>query len=344
LTNKKNIVVVGASAGGLPALQRLVASLPPKLDAAVFIVLHSSPSAPSHLAAILQRFTDLPVSQPNDGDSIHIGRICVARPDYHLVLDGDTVRLTRGPRENRNRPAIDALFRSAAFSHASRVVAVVLTGALDDGTAGLWSIRDRGGTAIVQDPAEADFPSMPQSAIDNAGADYVAGLDDMGALITNLTGQIASGDGKPVSHEMEVEMQIAKEGRALQAGVMKLGPITPYTCPECHGVLVQLKEGGVPRFRCHTGHAYSIDNLLAEVTEYVEDTLWSAIRTIEESALLLDHIASHIGASGKQSSYAGIFHQKAIDTQNRADLIRAATMAHQTLSIDNITDVKTDSR
>jgi two-component system chemotaxis response regulator CheB len=290
---KRDVIVIGASAGGLEALKALVSGLPADIDAAIFIVLHFSPSAPSRLSALLQRCTKIPIMQVEDGLQIQRGSIVVARPDYHLMVEEKRMRVTRGPRENRHRPAIDTLFRSAAYSHGERVIAVLLTGALDDGTAGLWTVRDRSGLAIVQDPAEAEFPSMPLSALQYAGADYTASLSQIGPLLARLSTQTVAPTGNAVSAELEIEIQISKEGRGLQAGVMTLGEITPYTCPECHGVLVKLKEGGVPRFRCHTGHAYSINNLLAEVTEDVESSLWGALRSIEESAMLLNHLADH---------------------------------------------------
>jgi two-component system chemotaxis response regulator CheB len=340
---KRDIIVVGTSMGGLEALKKLVGDLPHDLDAAVFIVLHTAPGAPSLLADILQRFTPLPVEQASDGDPIRGGTIVVARPDYHLVLEEHKVRLTRGPKENRSRPAIDALFRSASSSHSASVIGVVLTGALDDGTAGLWSIRDRGGIGVVQLPADAAYPSMPTSAITHAGADHVTPLAEMGSLLGRLSRQSVTWEDKPVSKEQQVEVLIAKEHRGLQAGVMELGPITPYTCPECHGVLVELKEGGVPRFRCHTGHAYSVNNLLSEVTDYVEDAMWNTIRAIEESAMLLNRIATHT-AEMRDPQTANLFKKKAEATQAHADIVRKALMEHQTLSEDNVTERKETAR
>jgi two-component system, chemotaxis family, protein-glutamate methylesterase/glutaminase len=343
LDRRRDVIVIGASAGGLQALKTVVASLPIDLDAAVFIVLHSSPSAPSALAHILQRQTKLPVSQAADGARIEHGSIVVARPDYHLLVEEKIIRITRGPRENRHRPAIDALFRSAAHSHGAAVIAVVLTGALDDGTAGLWTVRDRGGIGVVQDPTEAEFPSMPRSALEYAGADYTECLSQLGALLGRLTKETIAPVAKEISAELKVEIQISREGRGLQAGVMALGEITPYTCPECQGVLVRMKEGGVPRFRCHTGHGYSINNLLAEVTEGVERSLWASLRSIEESAMLLDHLARHFRSS-KDHRMRELVEEKAEDALRRADLVRQAVLDHQTLSTDNIANVKPSGR
>jgi two-component system, chemotaxis family, protein-glutamate methylesterase/glutaminase len=341
----KDIIVVGTSAGGVAALETLVKGLPSDIEAAIFVVLHLSPSSPSHLAEILQRRTKIPVAQARDGESIRRGRIYLARPDYHLMLERDRIRLPRGPRENRHRPAIDALFRSAAYTYSSRVIGVLLTGELDDGTAGLWTVKSRGGTVVVQDPAEAQSPSMPRNALQYVDPDHLLRIGDIAPAITKVTRELANAVGPDLNDkEVALETRIAMEGRALQAGVMDLGPKTPYTCPECHGVLVQLKTGGVPRFRCHTGHAYSANNLLAEVTEYVEDSLWNAIRAIEESAMLLNHLGRHVGETGRDGQNAQLFEKKAIDTQRRADLVRQATMEHQTLSKDNISEVEPESR
>jgi two-component system, chemotaxis family, protein-glutamate methylesterase/glutaminase len=344
IARRRDIIVIGGSAGALEALKTIVSELPPDIDAAIFVVLHSSPTAPSRLAQILQGCTTLPVRQAEDGKRIERRTIVVARPDYHLLVERDKIRITRGPRENRHRPAIDALFRSAAYSHAGRVIAAVLTGALDDGTAGLWAVRDRDGVAVVQDPDEALFPSMPLSALRYVGADHVVRIAQMGSLFERLTLQTIETKDKPVSKELEVEIQISKEGRGLQAGVMNLGEITPYTCPECHGVLVALKQGGVPRFRCHTGHAYSLNNLLAEVTEYVEASLWGALRSIEESSMLLDHLTSHFRSSNSDPKLAGLFEAKSRETLRLADLVRKTVLEHQTLSVDNVQDVKSTSR
>jgi two-component system chemotaxis response regulator CheB len=340
----KDIVVVGASAGGVEALKAVVAGVPSEFRGTIFIVLHVGSSDSSYLAEILARVSKLPVAQAEDGHRAEPGHIYVARPDYHLVLERGTMHLTRGPKENRFRPAVDALFRSAAYIHASRVVGVVLSGALDDGTAGLWWIKERGGTAIVQAPADAQVAAMPESAIRYASPDHVVPAKDIGQLLMKLSRDSLVSSPPPPTKELEVETFISRDGRALQAGVMDLGPITPYTCPECHGVLVQLKEGGVPRFRCHTGHAYSINTLLSDVTEYIEEALWNSIRSIEESAMLLDHLARHVRDEVGDEKLAKLYEQKAKDTLNRADLVRKAASGHQTLSQDNIREVESGSR
>jgi two-component system chemotaxis response regulator CheB len=340
----KDVIVIGASAGGVGALKELVAGLPSDLGAAVFVVMHVGASDPSYLHEILQRQTKLPVGQAEDHEPIRAGRIRVARPDYHLVLEREAAHLARGPKENRCRPAIDALFRSAAHAFGPRVVGVILTGTLDDGTAGLWWIKERGGTAIVQDPKEAEFPAMPRNAISQVATDHIVPIGKMPPLLAKLAFEASGAAPGSMPKELEVQTQIAREGRALQAGIMELGPITPYTCPQCHGVLVQVKEGGVPHFRCHTGHGYSINTLLAEVTEYVEDSLWNSIRAIEEGAMLLQHLGRHSRDQVGDLAAARLFDEKAVDTLKHADVLRKVAHQHQTLSRDNLTEVEPRAR
>ena len=341
---KKDIIVIGASMGGVAVLRELVAGLPADLKASVFIVLHVGASDPSILASILQRGSQLPVTEAQDGERIQKGHVYVARPDYHLLVEADTIQLARGPKENRSRPAIDALFRSACYAHGPRVIGVVLTGMLDDGSSGLWWVKKRGGTAIVQDPEDAEAPSMPRHALAHVEADHVLPAKAIAAALVRISGEEAIPTKHEHSQELETEVRISREGRALQLGVMDLGPITPYTCPECHGCLVAMKAAGVARFRCHTGHAYSINTLLAEVTEYVGEALWTSIRAIEESAMLLEQMAREMQEKGKDQASIALLDEKARDTLQRADLVRRVAAGHQTLSQDNITEVEPAAR
>src|SRR4051812_28114126 len=260
-----DIIVVGASAGGMEALAEVARGLPADLPAAVFVVWHLAPGSLGVLPRVLGEAGPLPAANAADGEEVRPGRVYVAPPDRHLVLEPGRVRVTRGPRENRFRPAVDPLFRSAALASGPRVVGVVLTGALDDGTAGLWAVKARGGVAVVQDPAEATFPWMPRSALAHVRVDHVLPLAHIPPLLARLArGGPAPAEGSPVPEQMGVEARIALGDNALQAGVMGLGPPSPYTCPECHGTLLQMKTGGLLRFRCHTGHAYTLSSLLAE--------------------------------------------------------------------------------
>ncbi len=326
-TSRRDIIVVGASAGGLEALTTLIGGLPSELDVAILIVVHVGPEARSVLARILQRCTPFRVTTPDDGDPLNRGHIYVSRPDHHLLLEPGRVRITRGPRENRSRPAVDALFRSAAYAYGSRVIGVVLSGAMDDGTAGLWWVKERGGAAVVQDPEEAAHPSMPRSAMQHVAVDHVVSTKAMAPLLLRLSREAVKQTQGAVSKELRVETAIAKEGRALQLGVMELGPVTPFTCPECHGVLVQLMGGGVTRYRCHTGHAFTTTSLLAEVAQGVEDTLWSSIRVLEESVMLMRQMARQ-ARERKDAKSARLLEKKAKEAQQRADVVRAVTLEH----------------
>jgi two-component system chemotaxis response regulator CheB len=298
--NRRNIVVIGTSAGGVHALQALFAALPPESSASYFVVLHIPAHSPSHLVHILQKVTSMHVTFACDRQLIMPNTVYVASPDRHLIVEGDCVRSTRGPKECRARPAIDVLFRSAAVAFGPRVIGVILTGSLDDGTAGLWQIKDRKGLAFVQDPAEAAHTSMPENAIEHVDVDVLGTIEQLSAAIAlESTRDIEL----PVLEEprvtQQVENTVALEGNGMYAGIMDLGKVSKYTCPECHGVLVQIEEGKFVRFRCHTGHAYSFKALLVEINEAVDASLWSTVRAIEERILLLKQLADLADGAGK---------------------------------------------
>jgi len=322
----KDIIVVGASAGGLEALRVLVGGLPPDFSASIFVVLHTSPEAPGMLADILDRFGTLPAKTAKDGERIRPGTIYVAPPDRHLLVEPNLVRVTRGPKENRFRPAVDPLFRSAAQTYGPRVVGVILTGYLDDGTAGLWTVKQLGGTAVVQDPADALVPSMPLNAVTHVKVDYCVPMEEIPQLLVRLTNEAAEVEGAyQVPKEVEIEVNIAKEQKALDAGVLQLGEPSNYACPECHGVLLQMKEGTLFRFRCHTGHAYSVESLLADITEKMDDALWNSIRAFEEGELFMRHMAEHLDHADTGHSVES-FLTRADEMKRRANLMRQAAM------------------
>jgi two-component system chemotaxis response regulator CheB len=331
--HRKEIIVIGASAGGIDALKALVGLLPRDFRASVFIVLHVAPYSLGILPEILERAGPLPAANAKDWERIEPGRIYVAPPDFHLLVEQPGhVRLTRGPRENRFRPAVDPLFRSAARAYGPRVVGVVLTGWLDDGTAGLWAVKERGGTAVVQHPDDAFAPSMPLNAIKHVEVDHIVPVEEIAPLLVRLASAPAGEGGEHlVSEEMETEVKIAGEKSALESGIMGWGEPSVYACPDCHGVLLQLKEGGHMRFRCHTGHAYSVDSLLAEFGEKSEESLWSAIRALEESVLLMRELARHYDEH-HHGSDAETLLRKAQESQQRAEMVRQAAMRHEHLS------------
>lgn len=325
----RNIVVVGASAGGIEALTALIPHLPPNLPAALFVVVHLSPDSPGALPQMLARAGELPAHPAVDGGAIVPGQIYVAPPDRHLLVERDHMRVTRGPKENRFRPAIDPLFRSAAYAYGPQTIGIVLSGALDDGTAGLWTIKDRGGITIVQEPSEAASPSMPLSALKQVEVDYRLPVQEMAALLVRLVNEpIAEEGAAPVSETLKIENQIALEENALNAGVLKLGPLSTYTCPECHGVLVQVQEGKIIRFRCHTGHAFSMESLLAGVSESMDETLWNGVRVLEEQMLLLRQMAEYARQQADEALVKR-FEQKAQLAEDRVLLLRQLALTKE---------------
>ena len=319
---RRNIVVIGASAGGVDALRMLFAALPADASASYFVVLHLSPHYPSQLDRILQATTTMPVLFPSSGQSIMPDTVYVAAPDRHLMVEHDCIRITRGPKESRARPAIDVLFRSAALAFGRRVVGVVLSGSLDDGTAGLWQIKDRDGLAFVQDPEEAPHRSMPDSAIEHVDVDYVGRIQDLALQIVEAVA--AELPGLPAAQPkpgLQLENAIASGESDMHAGVMDLGKPSKYTCPECGGVLAQIEEGRVLRFRCHTGHAYSPRSLLAEVNGTVDGTLWATIRAIEERILILRQLAALAEEAGHHDEAARLL-GKADESEQKCKPLR----------------------
>ncbi|HUR35156.1 MAG TPA: chemotaxis protein CheB [Vicinamibacterales bacterium] len=325
----QRIVVVGASSGGIEALRTLAASLPSDFPAPLCVVVHTSPQSPGLLDSILTRAGALPAVVPEDRARIRPGRIYVAPPDHHLVVEPGVLRLTKGPRENLFRPAVDPLFRSAAQVYGPGVIGVVLTGNLDDGTAGLWTIKQLGGVAIVQDPDEAMFPSMPRHAIEGVRVDHVVALHDLGPLLVQLLSTEREAAMQQDQH-VEVEAAIASGRNAVEAGVQHIGEPSSFACPECHGVLLRMKQAGPTRFRCHTGHAYSAASLAAAVNDGIEDALWSAVRALEEAALLMRHLATHARVEDAPRR-ANDFDAQADEAHRQSETVRDVVRRRDTL-------------
>ena len=333
----QRIIVIGASAGGFEAIQTLVAGLPSTLPASIFIVWHMSPEVRGILPQVLNKYEGLPAANAYDGELIEQGRIYVAPPDRHLVLEEGRIRVTRGPKENRFRPAVDPLFRSAAYAYGSRVIGVILSGALDDGTSGLWAVKQRGGVAIVQHPRDAAVPSMPESALREVTVDYSVPIAEMPALLERLCSEPIIPDQLNISLDMDeqqqtrAEIRTAMEDTEAARSVMQYGELSPYACPDCHGVLTALREGGRLRFRCHTGHAFSTDSLLAAITVHVDDNLWSAIRAVEESMMLMNQIGDH-AAESNQPKLAAKYFQKAQEADQRLKVLKQFVVTNEPLS------------
>lgn len=317
-----DIIAIGASAGGVEALQTLIHLLPSDLPAAVFIVLHMPAQGPSLLPKILERVTRLHVRAAEDGAPIEHGVIYVTAPDHHLLIKRDRIQALRGPRENGHRPAVDPLFRTAAYFYGPRVVGVVLTGALDDGTAGLMAIKQCGGQALVQDPQEAFYPSMPQSAIQNVAVDAVVPLAELAERLAELAHTPVVAPERYVAPErIEQEIAMMEMDPALQHDPNQIGQPSEFSCPECGGVLHELHNDDIVRFRCRVGHAFSAESTLAEQAEALETALWSALNTLEESASLSQRMARRAQQSGRDWM-ARRFEEKAREAQQHAQTIR----------------------
>jgi len=332
----RNIIVIGASAGGVTALKELVGSLPAEFKGSIFIVLHIPAYSESRLPSILSKAGPLPALHPRDGDSIEPGKIYIATNDHHLILDKNKIVVRRGPKENRFRPSIDALFRSAAYVYGSQVIGIILSGMLNDGVSGLWTIQQHGGITIIQDPNDADQPQLPENAQEYVDADYIVSALDMAPLIAGLTKEPAPKRNKFTAKQLELlkmEIIIATKDNAFEMGIMNMGEYTPFTCPQCHGALVRLQEGKMIRFRCHTGHAYTASSLLAELSESVESQLWMSMRGLEEMNLLLKNIGDHYKELGNKKA-AGLFHDKAKESANRAQVIHDSVLQQDQYSED----------
>ncbi len=317
---RHDIIVIGASMGGVDALPRVIGSLPADLPASVFVVMHISAQGPGLLPTLIQRVASLSVAHAVDGDTVRKGHVYVAPPDHHLQLSGTRVRVSRGPRENFHRPSIDALFRTAAECYGPRVVGVVLTGNLDDGTAGLHAVKSRGGIAIVQDPKDAVVPAMPQSALRNVKVNHCVPLAKIGPLLIRLA----------TTHDIPKNKRgvsrMTKRSMSPRDMEKKFGLPTSFVCPECNGPLWETQAGPSLQFRCHVGHAYSPDSLLADHANGLERALWSAVRTFDERAALLRRLGKRKYHSDSVGPH---WEANAKELEQHAELIRNLLQAAQ---------------
>jgi two-component system chemotaxis response regulator CheB len=328
---RRNTVVIGASAGGVEALRDLIAGLPADLPASVLVVLHIPSYGGSVLPAILTRAGRLPAHHPVTGEPLKDAEILVAPPDHHLVVRDGIVVLTRGPHENGHRPAVDVLFRSAAREHGARVIGVVLSGVLDDGTAGLAAIARRGGATIVQDPADAMYPAMPLNALTHVRADHVEAADRIGPLIAELVTTEIPDTEEPMPDLLARETDIAMmDGDELDDGG-RPGTPSGFSCPDCNGVLWEIRDGELLRYRCRVGHAWSAESLFGEQAEQLDNALWMALRGLEEKAALARTLAERASERGNALSVRR-FEEQAAECTRAAALIR--TMLESHLGID----------
>jgi len=302
----RDLVVIGASAGGVEVLTRVVKGLPADLRAAICIVLHIAPGSPSMLAHILGRAGPLPCRPARDGERLRQGVILVAPPDHHLLIEDGHVRLTLGPRENGHRPAIDVLFRSAAAALDSRVVGVVLSGTRDDGSAGLAVIKASGGATIVQDPREAMYAGMPAAAIANVAVDAIVPSE----LVASTIAAMVKGEDPPPRPASDDPDPDPPPGEQVDA-----------VCPECGGVLTERPEAGVLQWECRVGHRYSPDTLIDAQADSVEGALWAALRALADRGALLGRMAQEAEQRGQHRS-ARRFRRQSQSAADQADIVR----------------------
>ncbi len=294
------IVVIGASAGGVAAIRTLSAALPPQFGAAVFVVLHIGAHR-SELPWLLNQTGPLPACHPGDGDPIQAGHIYVAPPDHHMLVEPGCVRLTRGPRENWARPAVDPLFRSAAHAYGPGVTGIILTGGLNDGTAGLFEVKRHGGTTVVQDPDEAADPSMPRSALKHVAVDHCLPLAGIAALLSSLIPAVVplvAGRGSAGAPADSVRPVAPGKRRGRMTAEYKLDDPVAVTCPDCGGALLRTELGTLTQFRCHIGHVYTAEVMVAAQFAALEWDLEAAMRSLSERGELCRQMADKAGTAG----------------------------------------------
>jgi two-component system, chemotaxis family, protein-glutamate methylesterase/glutaminase len=322
------VVVIGASAGGVGALQQVIEGLPGDFAAPVLVVLHVSPTHNSLLPQILARAGTLKAAEARNGETLRRGRVYVAPPDHHLMIDTERVLVTHGPRENHFRPSVDVLFRSAAYHFGSRAIGVVLSGALSDGSSGLFAIRRLGGVAVIQDPEEAAYSSMPLSAMRRVDIDYALPAAEIGKLLTGLLTESPRPDpldAEDYRKDLKFDLDVARADSAFERGFMETAQPSGYVCPDCNGALFRIPEGKLDRFRCHTGHGFSTEALLTEYNDTVEGTLWQAVKSLQETAALLREAASRLSGSDDLDAGAEL-NKKADEVEKRLQALRTIAL------------------
>ncbi|MET3112819.1 two-component system chemotaxis response regulator CheB [Pedobacter sp. CG_S7] len=320
----KKVVVIGTSAGGLNALIKLISQLQDNFEAPILVVQHISADATGNvLLDSMNKKSNLKCSHAVNGTKLESGHLYLAPSDHHLMIDeNEHILITKGAQENRSRPAIDPLFRSAAVVFRNDVIGILLTGYLDDGTAGMVAIKRCGGVCIVQDPQDAEYPDMPKNALNQAKIDYCLPIAEMGGLLYQLI-SMKSGPLKAVPNDIMIEAKIAKRVLSDLPSVNALGEQVPFNCPGCGGVLWKVDKGSSMRYRCHTGHAYTSATLVAEQTMKIEETMWTALRMFEERKNLLTTIAKEQSGSAAKSAL-----ERASLSQVHIDRIKAILLSN----------------
>jgi two-component system, chemotaxis family, protein-glutamate methylesterase/glutaminase len=325
----ERIIVVGASAGGVRALEELVSGLQPDLPAAVVIVLHVSPRHRSLLPEILSAAGPLPARHAVTGEKLTNGRIHVAPPDHHLLIEDEQLLLTSGAKENHHRPSIDLLFRSAAYHFGNRAIGVVLSGLLSDGSSGLFSIKRLGGIGIIQDPEEAAYDSMPVAASRRVDVDHALPAREIGALLSELVRQPIPDEpvgAGPYHLALKEDIDLAMGKSPSVPDIIRNREPSPYTCPDCLGVLYRVHEGTQDRFRCHTGHGYTLPALFGGYFESMEGKLWQTVKAMQETVFLVTEAAER-AAAASEAEHAAVLNKTKDELHKRLEIMRALAEA-----------------
>ena len=326
---KRDIFVVGGSAGSTTPLKELVAGLPGDFPGSLFITTHIPSTHQSYLPELLSQIAKIPVRCAVDGQPIEPGQAYVAASDRHLLLIDSTVRLGYGPRENMSRPAIDPMFRSAALTYGPRAVGVILSGMLDDGASGLFSIKQAGGTAVVQRPLDAQYDEMPRAALEAVDADYVASANDLATLVNEVAG-LEAGEPAETPDSLEFEVEVAAGRRLGSELLRRFSEPTGLTCPGCGGVLSEVHGGKPLRFRCQTGHAYTAEKLAVHGAA-VDEAVRVALRVMEERVDLVQRMARDARQSGRPA-VAELYERRTEEYSRYAATLREAAITSLRMS------------
>jgi two-component system, chemotaxis family, protein-glutamate methylesterase/glutaminase len=333
-----DIVVMGSSAGGIEALTQVLAGLPADVPAALFIVQHTAPDAPGLLDRVLSRGCALPVQNATNRLEIEHGHVYVAPPDHHLMVDRSFMYTTQGPHENRSRPAVDPLFRSAAVTHGPRVIGVILSGTLDDGASGLAAVKRCGGIAVVQDPQDAAYPDMPQNASDAVDVDHSVPLRDMAGLLSRLIAMPPGLSSSPPA-DLLTEVEIARTGFSEQQTIEPISDPASLACPECGGPIWKIRDPRVDRYRCRVGHAYTARAMTEEMSVATERSLWAAIQMMDQQARMLDRFAKDEQEKGRERRGASLS-ARARDSAEHARRLRDLLFARNRSPMPELQDAK----
>jgi two-component system chemotaxis response regulator CheB len=298
----KNVILIGASAGGFKAIFQMVEKIPANIPAAIFVVMHlGKQSMPEIIAQQVQKVTKFTCSIPTNGEEIKAGHLYVAPKDSHMLITKDVIHITKGPHENRWRPSIDVLFRSAAAAYDSKVIGIVLSGMMDDGTSGMSAIKRSGGVCIVQEPLEAEFPDMPRNVLNKVDVDYQVSVNDISYILDDLFAK-PEGTMHAIPEDIKIEAQIAQGMISSVNELKKIGEQSDFTCPECGGSLFTMHNDNTHRYRCFTGHTYNEKLLVETQAEALEESIWVCIRMLEERKGLLRKVAEHEGEIGQNGN------------------------------------------